>query len=86
MKRVRTLFAAWSVLFNQVVHLGNAPYPLSFSETCFIRRNRWQYRLCLLAIDGIFSLFGELDHCEKAWYIGYSHRSRYADLNKGYVL
>ena len=76
MRRIRTVFAAWSCLFNQVVHLGNAPYPYSFSETCWLRRHRLQYQVARAIIDNVFSLFGEENHCELSYYVGQSFRAK----------
>lgn len=77
--RARNYWACVSILFNQAVHFGGAPYPLSFSETCYIRRNQRRYAFGMRVVDSIFALFGELDHCEKAWYSGCSERARYID-------
>lgn len=68
--RVRTYLAVWSMVFNQTVHLGGAPYPLTFSETCFIRDGQRRYRYARIAIDTFFRLLGERNHCANAFAAG----------------
>lgn len=74
--RARAYWACVSILFNQTVHFGGAPYPYTFSETCYIRRNRWQYRLGQVVVDSIFRLFGERDHCEMSYLVGKAFRAK----------
>ena len=74
--RLRAWFACFSILLNQTVHLGNAPYPYTFSETCYIRRHILRYAICRAIIDGIFSLFGEDDHCQLSHTVGQSFRDK----------
>lgn len=74
--RVRAYFACVSILFNQTVHLGGAPYPYTFSETCWLRRHRLQYRVCRAIIDSVFRFFGENDHCELSYYTGRAFRMK----------
>lgn len=76
MRRVRTWFAALSILLNQTVHLGNAPYPYSLSETCYLRRHRLRYAIGRAIIDSVFRLFGEPDHCELSYMVGQSFRAK----------
>ena len=66
-----------SIMFNQTLHLGNAPYPYTLSETCWIRRHRnRRYAVGRAIIDGIFELVGEADHCEMSYYVGSSFRKK----------
>ena len=76
MRRIRTWWACVSILFNQTIHLGNAPYPYSLSETCWIRRHRLRYAIGRAIIDTIFRVFGEADHCELAFYTGRAYRAK----------
>jgi len=76
-RRARNFWSCVSIVFNQAIHLGNAPYPLSFSETCYIRQDRKRYRIGLLLVDTIFDLFGEHDHCKRSWVVGIEARRRY---------
>ncbi len=75
-RRVRTWWACVSILFNQTLHLGNAPYPYSLSETCWIRRHRLRYAVGRAIIDYVFSALGEDDHCELAYYTGRAYRAK----------
>ena len=74
--RVRAYWACVSILFNQTLHLGGAPYPYTLSETCWIRRHRLQYRIGRAIIDSVFKFFGEYDHCELSYYVGQSFRAK----------
>lgn len=74
--RIRALAATVSILFNQSIHLGNAPYPYTLSETCWIRRYRRRYAVGRRIIDSIFEFFGEADHCELSYYVGQSFRAK----------
>lgn len=65
--RTRNYWAVVSQLFNQTVHFGGAPYPLTFSEMCHLNSDRLQYRIGRAIVDGLFSLFGEHDHCAKSF-------------------
>ncbi len=58
--RLRAWFATLSILFNQTVHLGMAPYPYTFSETCYLRQHLLRYRVCRFTIDFVFSLLDML--------------------------
>lgn len=75
-RRVRTWWACVSILFNQTIHLGNAPYPYSLSETCWLRRHRLRYAVGRAIIDSVFSVLGEDDHCELAYYTGRAYRAK----------
>lgn len=75
-ERARNYWACVSILFNQTVHLGGAPYPYTFSETCWLRRGRLQYDVARATIDAFFELFGEYNHCEMSYMIGRSYRAR----------
>lgn len=74
--RARAYWACVSILFNQTLHFGGAPYPYTLSETCYIRRHRLRYRIGRAIIDSVFSLFGEDDHCELSYYVGRSFRAK----------
>jgi len=74
--RLRAWFACLSILFNQTIHLGNAPYPYTLSETCYLRRHLLRYRVARAIIDSVFRLFGERDHCELSYYVGRSFRAK----------
>ena len=74
--RLRAWAATVSIMFNQTLHLGNAPYPYTLSETCWIRRYRRRYAVGRCIIDGIFEFFGEADHCELSYYVGQSFRAK----------
>lgn len=74
--RLRAWAATVSIMFNQTLHLGNAPYPYTLSETCWIRRYRRRYAIGRAIIDGIFELVGEADHCEMSYYVGSSFRKK----------
>ena len=74
--RLRAWAATVSILFNQTLHLGNAPYPYTLSETCWIRRYRTRYAIGKAIIDSIFKLVGEDDHCELSYYVGQSFRAK----------
>ena len=76
-QRLRNFWACVSITFNQVIHLGNAPYPLSLSETCYIRQYAVQYRIGLKVIDFLFGLFGELEHCKQSYLKGMEARRYY---------
>ena len=65
-----------SIMFNQTLHLGNAPYPYTLSETCYIRRNIRRYAIGRALIDAIFEWFGEYDHCELSYRVGNEFRKR----------
>lgn len=75
-ERARNYWACVSILFNQTLHLGGAPYPYTLSETCWLRRDRLQYAVGRAIIDSLFELFGEYDHCEMSYYVGRSYRAR----------
>lgn len=75
-ERARNYWACVSILFNQTLHLGGAPYPYTLSETCYLRRHRLQYRIGQVIIDSLFLLFGEYDHCEMSYEVGRSYRAR----------
>jgi hypothetical protein len=74
--RLRAWFACLSIMFNQTVHLGGAPYPYTFSETCYIRRHLLRYAIPRAIIDFVFSLFGELDHCQLSYETGRAFRMK----------
>ncbi len=74
--RLRAWFATLSIFFNQTVHLGMAPYPYTFSETCYLRQHLLRYRVCRFAIDFVFSLFGEADHCMLSYETGKAFRAK----------
>lgn len=74
--RIRSWWACLSILWNQTVHLGGAPYPYTFSETCYLRRHRLRYRVARAIIDFVFNLFGEADHCELSHYVGNAFRAK----------
>lgn len=74
--RLRAWFATLSIFFNQTVHLGMAPYPYTFSETCYMRQHLLRYRVCRFAIDFVFSLFGEDEHCMLSYETGKTFRSK----------
>ena len=65
-----------SILFNQTLHFGGAPYPYTFSETCWLRQGRLHYDVARGIIDTFFELFGEYNHCEMSYYIGRAYRAR----------
>lgn len=74
--RLRAWFATLSILFNQTVHLGMAPYPYTFSETCYLRQHLLRYRVCRQTIDFVFSLLGEDDHCMLSYETGKAFRAK----------
>ena len=74
--RLRAWFATLSILFNQTVHLGMAPYPYTFSETCYLRQHLLRYRVCRQTIDFVFSLLGEDDHCMFSYETGKDFRAK----------
>ena len=74
--RARAYWACVSILFNQTLHFGGAPYPYTLSETCWLRRHRLRYAIGRAIIDSIFSLFGEDDHCELSYMVGKSFRAK----------
>jgi hypothetical protein len=74
--RVRAWWACVSILFNQTLHLGGAPYPYTLSETCWLRRHRLRYAVGRAIIDSVFRLFGEKDHCELSYMVGQSFRAK----------
>ena len=74
--RLRAWAATVSIVFNQSIHLGNAPYPYTLSETCFIRRHIKRYAIGRAIIDYIFEKFGEYDHCELSYEVGNAFRKR----------
>jgi hypothetical protein len=74
--RLRAWFATLSILFNQTVHLGMAPYPYTFSETCYLRQHLLRYRVCRFTIDFVFSLFGEDGHCMLSYETGKAFRAK----------
>lgn len=74
--KVRVYWACVSILFNQTLHFGGAPYPYTLSETCYLRRHRLRYRIGQVIIDSVFSLFNEYDHCELSYYTGQSFRAK----------
>jgi len=76
-QRARNFWACVSITFNQAVHFGAAPYPLSFSETCYIRQYAVQYRIGMKVVDAIFRLFGEHQHCRNAYINGMEARRFY---------
>lgn len=76
-KRARNFWSCVSICFNQMVHFGNAPYPLSFSETCYMRRAQKRYRLSMRLVDSIFWWFGEPEHCKQAYIKGRVARRKY---------
>lgn len=65
--RTRNYWAVVSQLLNQTLHFGGAPYPLTFSEMCHLNQHRLRYRVGRVIVDGLFSLFGEDDHCAKSF-------------------
>ncbi len=75
--RARNFWACVSITFNQAVHFGNAPYPLSFSETCYLRQDKRRYSIGMKVVDGIFKLFGEFEHCKNSYINGMVERRRY---------
>lgn len=74
--RARAYWACVSILFNQTLHFGGAPYPYTLSETCYLRRHRLRYRIGRAIIDYVFSLFGEDDHCELSYLTGRAFRAK----------
>jgi hypothetical protein len=75
--RLRAWAATVSIVFNQTLHLGNAPYPYTLSETCWIRRHITRYAVGRAIIDGIFkAMLREADHCELSYYVGQSFRAK----------
>jgi len=74
--RVRAYWACVSILFNQTLHLGGAPYPYTLSETCYMRRHRLRYAVGRAIIDTVFRVFGEHDHCELSYYTGRAFRAK----------
>lgn len=74
--RSRAYWACVSILFNQTLHFGNAPYPYTLSETCWLRRHRLRYAVGRAIIDSVFSFFGEDDHCELSYMVGQSFRAK----------
>jgi len=74
--RLRAWAATVSIMFNQTLHLGNAPYPYTLSETCYIRRSIGRYAVGRAIIDCIFEKFGEYDHCELSYEVGNAFRKR----------
>ena len=76
-ERARSFWGCVSICFNQAVHFGAAPYPLSFSETCYMRQYKKRYRYALVVVDSIFFFFGEDDHCKQAWIKGMAARRLY---------
>jgi len=74
--RLRAWAATVSIMFNQTLPLGNAPYPYTLSETCYIRRNIRRYAIGRALIDAIFEWFGEYDHCELSYRVGDEFRKR----------
>jgi hypothetical protein len=74
--RARAYGACVSILFNQTLHLGGAPYPYTLSETCWLRRHRLRYSVGRAIIDNVFRLFGEADHCELSYMVGQSFRAK----------
>lgn len=74
--RIRAYWACVSILFNQTLHLGAAPYPYTLSETCYMRRHRLRYAIGRAIIDSVFRFFGEHNHCELSYYVGKSFRVR----------
>ena len=77
-QRARNYWACVSILFNQTIHFGAAPYPLTFSETCYLRCGQWQYACGMFVVDSLFALFGEYDHCKKAYIQGQQDRGFYS--------
>ena len=77
-QRARNFWACVSITFNQAVHFGAAPYPLSFSETCYMRQDQRRYRVGKEVVDFIFRLFGEHDHCRNSWNKGIEARRYYS--------
>lgn len=75
-QRARNYWACVSILFNQTLHFGGAPYPYTLSETCYIRRDRLRYRVGQVIIDSVFILFGESDHCEMSYRMGQHYRAK----------
>ncbi len=75
--RARNFWACVSITFNQAIHFGNAPYPLSFSETCFLRSKQRRYKIGMAIVDFLFSLAGETEHCERSYINGCKERARY---------
>ena len=76
-QRARNFWACVSITFNQAVHFGAAPYPLSFSETCYIRQYMLRYSIGMKVVDFLFRLFGEHDHCRNAYLSGIEARRYY---------
>lgn len=74
--RARAYWACVSILFNQTLHFGGAPYPYTLSETCYLRRHRLRYAIGRAIIDSVFRLFGEPDHCELSYMVGQSFRAK----------
>jgi hypothetical protein len=74
--RARAFWACVSILFNQIVHFGGAPYPYTFSETCYLRRHMLRYAIPRAIIDFVFSLFGEADHCRLSYETGRAFRAK----------
>lgn len=74
--RARAYWACVSILFNQTLHFGGAPYPYTLSETCWLRRHRLRYAIGRAIIDSVFRLFGEDDHCEMSYMVGQAFRAK----------
>ena len=72
--RARNYWACVSILFNQTLHFGGAPYPLTLSETCYARQGMLRYDVGMLLIDSFFELFGEYNHCRNAYIKGLEAR------------
>ena len=76
--RARNYWACVSILFNQTLHFGGAPYPLTLSETCYMRQDVLRYAVGMRMIDTLFELFGEYHHCRNAYRKGLQQRRYYS--------
>ena len=76
-ERARNFWACVSICFNQAIHWGAAPYPLTLSETCYLRQYKKRYSIGMWIIDTTFELFGEYRHCRNAWCKGMEQRRMY---------
>ena len=74
--RARAWWACLSILFNQTVHFGGAPYPYTFSETCYLRQHMLRYYIPRVIIDFVFALFGEAGHCQLSYETGRAFRQK----------
>lgn len=57
----------WLVVLDLAVNtmLGGSPYE-TISERCWRHRGHWAADYAVWVIDGLFSLFGQKNHCQNA--------------------